>query len=143
MIIFGVFMKKFILLILFLTSFFSYAEIVISKDESNKCTLFRATSDEKPIENGENILFAQDVYGMVTKNLEIDFKNQKALIDLEASIVLGFNKKITNQRIQIQATHPEFKSFINTINKKIFQLETICLNNNNEVIYYSIGDKTK
>ncbi len=134
-------MKKIIVLLFFLVATSSNAEIVISKDEVKKCTLFRATSVEKPVEAGESVLFPQEVYGMITKNLEIDFDNKRALLELDASVILGFNKKITNQKIQVSVKHPDFKSFINTINKKVFQLETICLNANNEMVYFSIGTK--
>jgi hypothetical protein len=126
---------KFLIAIGFLLSINATASLVQSVDRENKCTLYRTTSEQAPIKDDETVILEKEAYGITLVNLEIDFAKKVAIVQPEVSIVLGLNRKLTNEKAIIKTTNPNFTFLINQLNRRLLLLEKICINQNNEIIY--------
>ena len=114
------------------------AAVVVSYHSQNKCHNYRVTSEARPITSNESMILNKEVYGLATQNQEIDFLNQKVHVDLMALVVMGFNKKVTAEKISISSTHQDFNVFTNLLNRKLYLLEEVCLTKNNEVVSFKM-----
>lgn len=128
-------MKKLILLTIVLTSSLSHALVVKTDDFAQKCTLYRATSEQTPVAEDDVIVSDKDAYGLTFSDMDIDFKSKKVTIQPMINVVLGFNRNLTNDRAFISSKNPEFKFLINQLNRKLYVFEKICISDKNEIIY--------
>lgn len=112
------------------------AAVVVSFDQNKKCDNYRVTTEEKPKLNNEMIVIEKEVYGLSTQNQEIDFERRRVHVDIMALVVLGFNKRLTSEKIFISDSHDDFQIFINQLNRKVFLFEEICLSRKGEVIKF-------
>lgn len=126
---------KFFLIFLTILSINANAALVQSVDKTNKCTLYRTTSEQAPIKEDETVILEKEAYGITLVNLEIDFANKSALVQPEVSIVLGLNRKLTENKSKIKADNPNFTFLINQLNRRVLLLEKICISKNNEIVY--------
>lgn len=132
-------MKKSILLLaISLSAMASTDAAIVSSFDMNKgCTQYRTTTETKPILAHESMVLNKNVYGLSLQNMEIDFNQKSVNFDLMALVVMGINKRITNDSITITEKNPEFKVFTNQLNRKIQLLETVCLDGANQVHSFS------
>lgn len=114
-------------------TFAAHSAVVSSKDQQNNCTLFRVTTETSARENNETIILDRDVYGISLIDLDIDFNNREAQVQLTASVVMGLNRSLG--RVRIPENHPDFKLLVNQVNRKIFLLERACVDRNNVLVY--------
>ncbi len=126
---------KIVLALLMTLSFSLQAKVVSMKDNDNKCTLYRVTTEETPALDEEIIISDKDAYGFTFQDMEVQFKNQTVTVQPMINVVLGFNRALTNSKSIIKASNPEFKFLVNQLNRKIYALEKVCINKNNEIIY--------
>ncbi len=113
------------------------ASVVKSDDLKNGCTLYRVVHAEskKPMKSNETVFYSKEVYGLAFKNLDVNFDNREAEVDVVMSIVLGFNRNLTATKPKISADNAQFKALINQVNRTVHLLESVCINSNNEIIY--------
>lgn len=126
-----------LLLLLSTTTFQARAALVKSFDQENQCNLYRTTSEEKPKLETESQVLDKEIYGIGLSELEIDFENKSAKVLPTANVVLGINRTFLNQKAVISSNNPNFNFFINQVNRKIFLLESVCISDQNELIYGS------
>lgn len=126
---------KYLLIVAAFLSLNTHASLVQSNDRENKCTLYRTTSEQAPIKDDETVILEKEAYGITLVNLEIDFASKSALVQPEVSIVLGLNRKLTDNKSKIKANNPNFTFLINQLNRRVLLLEKICISKNNEIIY--------
>lgn len=112
------------------------AAVVVSFDQGKKCDNYRVTTEEKPKLQNEMIVIEKDVYGLSTQNQEIDFDQRKVNVDVMALVVLGFNKRLTGKKVSISESHPDFQSFTNQLNRKIYLFEEICITRKGDVVKF-------
>lgn len=132
-------MKKTILSIFLGISLISSANaaVVSSYDMNKSCTLYRTTTETKPILSHESMVLNKNVYGLSLQNMDIDFLKKEVRFDLMGLVVMGINKRITNESISIDEKNPDFKVFTNQLNRKIQLLESVCLDGTNQVQSFS------
>ena len=117
----------------------AFSAVVKSYDTKNSCTIYKAVTNEdngKPVlKTGETVVFDRNIYGFVLKDLEIDFDARKASTDISLSVVVGFNRPLFKTKAIIQESNPKFTEIVNQLNRKLAEIESICLNAENEIIY--------
>jgi hypothetical protein len=126
-----------LLLLIATTTFYAKAALVKSLDKENQCQLFRVTTEEKPRLKTESLVIDKEIYGIGLSELEIDFENKIAAVLPTANVVMGLNRTFLNQKAIISSSNSNFNFFINQVNRKIILLETICITDQNELIYGS------
>lgn len=121
----------------------AFASVVKSQDTKNNCTLYRAihADSKKQMQKNETVFLNREVYGIAFENMDVDFDNREVRVDVVMTIVLGLNKNITEQKAIISSDNPKFSSLVNQLNKKLSMLESVCINNQNEVIYAKTFDR--
>ncbi len=131
-------MKSLLAFFVFMSFSTSVSALVVkSQDKSNKCTLYRVTREASPKAINETVIADKESYGLSLINLDIDFNNREASVDLIANIVMGFNKNVVGTKVKIQENHPDFKLMVNFLNRKINLLEKACIDRNNNIVYVS------
>ena len=80
----------------------------------------------------------RDYGSLATKNLKIDFRNRRAVVNAELTVALGANKVIP-KRLFLSARNKNFNRFINTVNVKTINLakdslQYICYRSNGEIV---------
>lgn len=132
-------MKTFLALATLVISTSAFSAVVKSYDAKNLCSIYKAVTNEsngKPkLNKNETVIFERNIYGFAFKNLEIDFENRQAKVSIELSVVAGFNRTLFKRKSIIQESNPKFTTLINILNRKVVELETICVNAENEIIY--------
>lgn len=114
----------------------AFATVVKSQDAKKGCTLYRVIHKEsKPQAKNESVFLNKEVYGIGFENMEIDFDNREARVDVVMNVVLGFNRNIAETKSTISADNAQFGTLVNQLNRKVSLLERVCLNANNEIIY--------
>ncbi len=126
---------KILIVILLTISTSSYSAVVKSKDAERTCSLYRVTTETTPINQGEITIFSKDVYGLSFKNMEVDFENKKVFVDPMINVIMGINRTLETGRVFISASNPDFTFLINQLNRKLYILEQVCINENHELIY--------
>lgn len=132
-------MKKSILFVLASLSLMSSinAAVVSSYDMNKGCTVYRSTTETKPALEHELMVLNKNVYGLSLQNMEINFSKKEVSFDLMALVVMGINRRVTNDVVTINEKHPEFKTFTNQLNRKIQLIESVCLDGANQVQSFS------
>ena len=132
-------MKSFLAICLVMSFSTSASALVVkSKDILNKCTLYRVTTENSPKTTNETVIIDREAYGLSLIDLEVDFNQRLARVDLVANVVLGINKNVVGSKIKIQESHPEFKELTNLLNRRLNLLEKACVDHNNNLIYASL-----
>lgn len=117
---------------------FSLGAVVKSDDLINSCHLYRITTKESPIKANEIEILKSEVYGFSVRNLEIDFTLQQVTVGVHMHIVLGLDRMLSQTRQRISATNPRAGFIINQLNRSINLFKTICISDDNEIIYAEI-----
>lgn len=123
--------------LLALTAASANATVVKGQDTKKGCTLYRVvhSDSKKPMTSEETVFLNKEVYGITFENLEIDFDNREARVDIVMNVVMGLNRKVSETKSAILADNAQFNTLINQLNRKISLLESVCLNANNEIVY--------
>lgn len=130
-------MKALFILIALVSSTAAYSAVVKSTDKQNKCTLFRVTREETPKTMQEKQIIEKEVYGLSMLDLDIDFNVREARLTLQANVVMGFNRDIIGAKVRIPEGHPDFKTLINQLNRKVVLIEKACVDSKNVLVYAS------
>lgn len=132
-------MKTFLALATLMISTSAFSAVVKSYDAKNSCSVYKAVTNEsngKPkLNKNETVVFERNIYGFAFRNLEIDFENRLAKVSIDLSVVAGFNRPLFKNKLTIQESNPKFTDLINNLNRKVIELDTICINSDNEIIY--------
>lgn len=113
----------------------SFASVVKSYDASKGCNLYRIVDETtKAKQAGEIVIYDKAVYGLTVQDLDIDFDNREAKVQIVMNIVMGLNRNIGGKSI-IEETNPQFKMLVNQVNRKLSMLERVCISDTNKIIY--------
>ena len=139
-------MKAFFLsLILLLFSTSVFAEVTVKYDKKNDCKLYRVAAKKEvsgewvffpDLESGESIHKRVFLTGMSVSELEIDFDDRSARGLLEMRMPLHRNKNLVGTKVRISADNKGFTDFINRTNSEMNMISEICLDKNQNVIYF-------
>lgn len=121
----------------------AYAELVSSFDDTNKCVIYRTTTEKNPILSTEKILSPKGVYGFSLKNADIDFENKSVHVDIWVRIIMGLNYNLTSKPVEIKSSNPNFNFLINQLNRAIFLFEKVCVSEKNELIWATFFEPEK
>jgi hypothetical protein len=141
-------MSKSLILMLFMFVISQASQAGIFKSYQNKknCTQYqvvnkvRTDSGEnvytRELNNGEEVLTDQSIYGLSLKNVSIDFVKRTASFDLIKNVILGFNRPllVTGARVSIGSDHEMFQDVLNLVNRKSSLINVICLSDSLEII---------
>lgn len=131
-------MKKIIILGLLCLSTQAFSNVISKLDAKNKCTLYTVLKGDeernRPLAAGEKLVINKQVYGMAFKNMTIDFDNRMITLDLMANVVFGINARVKEQVI-LTERHPDFHELSNQVNQKLYLLNNVCINSNNEIVH--------
>jgi hypothetical protein len=130
---------------LFLISSTAFSAIIKSSDTKNSCSLYKVVENNEDgsvpaLKAGESVAYAKRVYGMAMKNMDISFDNREVRVDIEISVILGLNKNLMSKRLIIDEKNPSFKSLINMVNRRLTEIQSVCINSNNEIIYVRLSE---
>lgn len=114
---------------------FVSAGVVKSDDKTHNCTLYRATDKSNPAQPNESEVVKNEAYGFSVQNLEIDFPQKIATVDLLINITLGFDRKLNQQKLIVSPDNPQFTFIINQLNRVLFLFDSVCISSRNELIY--------
>lgn len=129
------YMKAILVMGLFVISTSAFSAVYKSHDSKNSCDLYRAGAGEEGPRADEELVSSKNVYGFSFTNLEIDFKNREASVQIIKNVVLGINTNLLSTRSVIPANHPDFTSLINRVNRKAFLLEKVCVSSDDKIVY--------
>ncbi|MBY0413275.1 MAG: hypothetical protein K2Q18_03885 [Bdellovibrionales bacterium] len=132
-------MKAFLILGLLTLSTQAFSSLVSIDDVKNKCTLYKRVDNDsnnvaKPLNKGEKFVTKKGVYGLILRNLEVDFDQRLAHVDVVISIV-GFNENLSKNRFTIEESNPNFKDITNYLNKTVSTISEMCVGSENRIIY--------
>lgn len=137
-------MKTLLVMGLLALSTTAFSSVVKSYDAERSCNLYRvvdtsptAKKSEK-IRAGEVVVISKRVYGLSFHNMEINFDNREAKVEITVNIVLGLNQPLVNEKAVIAEENPQFSTLINQLNRKLSLLETVCLSSDNKIVYAEV-----
>lgn len=114
----------------------AFTSVVKSYDQNKSCTLYRVINETtKPKQTNESVVYAKEVYGLALEDLEIDFDNREAKVQVIMNIVMGVNRVVVTGKSSIEETNPQFNYLINQVNRKLSLLEKVCLSGDNKIVY--------
>jgi hypothetical protein len=93
-----------------------------------------AGSEEVP-QAKEVIVSTKKVYGFSFADLDINFEDRKANVQVIINVAMGFNKPLLEDKSSISADRADFTSMINRLNRKMNLLENICISSDNKIVY--------
>jgi hypothetical protein len=98
---------------------------------------------ERDLFPGEEIIDKRVHYGLSTANLNIDFTDRKAEVEVIVNVALGLNKNLigADTKVSMDADHPQLNLFLNTLNRRVFLFNDICIRGT-EVIEFSASPET-
>lgn len=123
------------------------AMITTQLDSLNQCTIFsvvnyvRNSAGElvlsRELNEGEEVIDQRTHYGLELKNLEIDFENREARFEILSQVTFGRNRSILGdeQKASISVQNKQFDMIVNQVNRKLFVMNSICIDRDNQVIY--------
>ena len=142
-------LTKYLFFMAIVTSLNANALITRQYDSSNDCELYSVLHKERnaqghyvlkrEIESYETIIDNSTHYGLETNNLAIDFDQRKASFEIISQVAFGFNTNLLgtdSARVSIHESHGQFNQAINQVNRKLFSFTQVCIDKNNEVIYF-------
>lgn len=127
-------MKTLLLIVLSIISTSAFSAVYKSYDSKESCSLYRVDNTNQSQDNGE-VVYSKNVYGLSFENLEVDFANREASVQVIMNVTLGFNRSLVNKKSTISADNINFTKLINHLNRKINLFENICINDDNQIIY--------
>lgn len=119
-------------LIAFSSSVFS--AVYKSYDSSASCNLYRVVNTDQ-VKDDDVLVYAKNVYGISFENLEVDFANREAKVQVMLNVTLGFNRSLVEKKSTISADNVNFTNLINHLNRKIKLFENICITDENQIVY--------
>ncbi|MBC7714683.1 MAG: hypothetical protein H7177_15160 [Rhizobacter sp.] len=134
-------MKTLLVMGLFTLSSTAFSSVVKSYDAEKKCNLFRVVSEtSKAKQNNETVVYAKSVYGIAIENLEVDFDNREAKVNVIMNIVMGLNRPVVEGKATIDENNSQFKVLVNQLNRKLSLLENICISKDNKIVYGKVAE---
>lgn len=131
---------KYLALALLFASSTSFASVIKNYDHKNSCNLYRVLrGDEKANykpATGDEVVVTKDVYGLATRDLEINFNNRNASAIVMINIALGMNRQLVSFSPKIESDHKDFAKYINQLNRKATLIQKICINRDNTIVYF-------
>ena len=127
-------MKTLLSIVLFVISTSAYSAVYKTYDSNESCNLYSVVNTNESQENGE-VVYSKNVYGLSFENLEVNFENREASVQVIMNVTLGFNRSLVNKKSTISADNVNFTKLINHLNRKINLYEKICINDDNQIIY--------
>ena len=112
----------------------AFAAVVKTYDAEQSCDLYKVENVESTKLTG-TVVFPKAVYGPTFENLEVNFENREAKVQVTMNIVMGINRPLMKDKLSISADNVNFTSLINQVNRKVFLLEKICISSDNKIVY--------
>lgn len=132
---------KILALALLLSSTSSFASVVKNYDHKNACDLYRVLRGEEKAnyqpQKGDEVITPKDTYGFGVMDLSIDFNNRSASSKIMINIALGFNRFLTGSTSKIDSDNKDFTDYINQVNRKATLLQSVCINRDRTIIYFT------
>lgn len=142
-------MKTYLSTLILLITLVSNAQAMITKqtDADNNCELYSVLNKvrndageyvlSRELVPGEVVIDKRTHYGLELKNLEIDFETREARFEVISQVTLGVNRNLLDQdvKVSISAENEQFSMMVNQINRKLFNMNSICIDRDNQVIY--------
>ncbi len=131
-------MKTLLVMGLLTLSSTAFSSVVKSYDSKNSCNLYRIVSETtKAKQAGEAVLYDKAVYGITIEDLDVDFQNREAKVQVVMNIVMGLNRNIGGKSV-IEESNPQFKMLVNQLNRKLSMLEKVCISQDGKLVYGKI-----
>jgi hypothetical protein len=127
-------MKTLLVIGLFIISSSAFSAVYKSYDSNQSCNLYRVVNTDQAQEN-EVVVYSKNVYGISFENLEVDFENRQAQVQVMLNVTLGLNRSLLTTKASISADNVNFTDLINHLNRKIKIFENICITDDNQIIY--------
>lgn len=128
-------MKAILVMGLFVVSTSAFSAIFKSYDSKESCNLYRVASSEEVPQANEVIVSSKKVYGFSFSDLDINFEDRKANVQIIINVAMGFNTPLLKEKSSISADRADFTSMINRVNRKMNLLENICISSDNNIVY--------
>ncbi len=129
--------------ILLLTLGFSvpgFGATATSFDSKNECVVYRNTSKEQPVKEGETQIDNTISYGFTMQNMVIDFKKEVVTVELVNRITLGFNRPLVSGPVFIRPSNPNFKTLVNQLNRVLFTFDMVCISSQKELVWATLAN---
>lgn len=140
-------MKKVLLALTILSTVVAtsaFASVVKGHDEQNGCDLYRVISADNTgktkLKSGDIIIFPKEVYGLSFQDLEINFDNREAQVQIMMNIIMGINRPLINSKTIISPEHQDFNFLINQLNRKVSLFEKVCINDG-KIVYAKVFEQ--
>lgn len=138
-------MKTLLVMGLFVISTSAFSAVIKSYDAKSNCSLYKVVDNKEDrsvpaLKAGESVTYAKRVYGLAMKNMDISFDNRDVKVDLELSVILGLNRNLMSKKLIIDEKNPNFKTLINMVNRRLTEIQSVCISSNNEIIYVRLND---
>lgn len=128
-------MKAFLVMGLFIVSTSAFSAVFKSYDSKDSCNLYRVAGSEEVPQANEVIVSSKNVYGFSFSDLDINFEDREANVQIIINVALGFNTPLLKSKSSISADRADFTSMINRVNRKMNLLENICVSNDDKIVY--------
>ena len=131
-------MKTLLVMGLLTLSSAAFSSVVKGYDAKNSCNLYRVLYEENKTDkprSGEVVVSTRSLYGLILENMEIDFDAREAKVQIVQNIVLGFNRPLLNNKAAIDERNPNFTKMINQLNRKVTNLDQVCVTSDNKFVY--------
>lgn len=129
-------MKAILVMGLFVISTSAFSAVFKSYDAKQSCNLYRVgTSEEVTPRKNETVVTPKNIYGLSFSDLEINFENRQASVQVIMNVTLGINTPLLKSKSTILADHPDFTALVNQVNRKLYLLERICVSSDSKIIY--------
>lgn len=128
-------MKAILVMGLFVVSTSAFSAIFKSYDSKESCDLYRVASSEEVPQTNEVIVSSKKAYGFSFSDLDINFEDRKANVQIIINVAMGFNTPLLKLKSSISADRADFTSMINRVNRKMNLLENICVSSENKIVY--------
>jgi hypothetical protein len=109
----------------------------IRKIESAECTQFSLDNDIQRGERGAEIVSDKISNGIITKEIKIDFDNRRVLFHLDSAIIMGFNKRLTKDKVYISSEHEGIDELVDMHRKDLFALTSVCISKDGEILDFT------
>lgn len=142
-------MKTLLPLIALSFGLFSSAQAMITQqaDTQNNCELYSVVNYERnaageyvlsrELREGERVVDERTHYGLELKNLTIDFDRRSASFEVLSQVAFGRNRSLVgeDQKVSVSADNEQFDMLVNQVNRKLFVMNSICIDRDQQVIY--------
>ena len=110
------------------------------KTKTNECSsLFKVDNEIKKGQKGNGIISDKVSYGIIAKDISINFDERVAEFKLVNAVTFGFNRDLTKSSY-ISGDHPKFNEFIDMYRKDLFTMKTVCLSKKGEILDFTTED---